>query len=115
MDGIIQNIRNMIITIDHELQIGGRTPFYLQPKYREFLPLQYFAETTNPNSMEIVTFADSSASNHVDDRTTQCGYLSCLNGTVVIWKSFHTDPVITPKSTRDNELLELQLLMIPLI
>jgi len=101
MEGITQLLRNMIITIDYELQLGGRLPFYRQPHFRHILPKVY-QDNKNHMAMELVSFTDSSLHNHVDDRNTQMARINCLDASVYESKSYHCQNQLD--SSRDAEL-----------
>ena len=104
MNGVQQMFRNMLITIDLELQIGGRLPFYTQVKYRTILPTGYL-QSVDPRAMELISMTDSSLHNHVDDRATQLGHINFIDGTPYSWKSYHSNTTLN--SSRDAELVAI--------
>jgi len=104
MNGIQQMFRNMLITIDLELQIGGRLPFYQQINYRAVLPTSYLQQQSS-NAIELISMTDSSLHNHTDDRATQLGHINFIDGTPYSWKSYHSNTTLN--SSRDAELVAL--------
>jgi len=100
-NAIHQLMRNLLISIDNELQIGNRLPLYKRVEYHSYLLPQYL-QPQSPLAVEIVTFSDSSYQNHRDDNLTQLGHMVTVDGTPIVWKSYHSHAIF--KGVRDGEL-----------
>jgi hypothetical protein len=100
-NAIHQLMRNLLITIDNELQIGNRLPLYQRVEYHPYLLPQYL-QKQSPLAVELMTFSDSSYQNHRDDNLTQLGHIVTVDGTPIIWKSYHSHAIY--KGVRDGEL-----------
>ena len=97
-----QYIRNLLLTIDYELQLGGRMPLYKRVEYHKYLNPSYLIQQ-HPDAVEIIAMSDSAQHNHEDDRATQLGHIVLIDGSPIVWKSFHTKTII--KGVRDGELI----------
>jgi hypothetical protein len=96
-----QLIRNLLISIDNELQLGNRIPLYQRVEYQPYLLPQYM-QLHSPSAVEVITFTDSSFQNHRDDNLTQLGHMVVVDGTPIVWKSYHSHAIF--KGVRDGEL-----------
>jgi hypothetical protein len=101
LNAVHQLMRNLIISIDNELQIGNRLPLYQRVNYHPYLLPEYLQQQS-PLAVEVITFTDSSYQNHRDDNLTQLGHMVVVDGTPIVWKSYHSHAIF--KGVRDGEL-----------
>jgi hypothetical protein len=100
-NAVHQLMRNLLISIDNELQIGNRMPLYRRVEYHPYL-LPDFLLPQIHIAVEVMAFSDSSFQNHKDDNLTQMGHMIIVDGTPIIWKSYHSQSIF--KGVRDGEL-----------